>query len=125
MIVPEPLPIFRDTLTLCAVLLEDLAHGENHAGLRCRLGDTALALFEAVTLAGAQALHRRDHLDDADREIERLRGDNAPAGSCLPRGCAAKPGYGVRRRDRSVVHSSGVVFPGENRARQPRDWQSR
>jgi len=65
-------PLYRDTLGLCGVLLQELDGQSCHERLRIRLADGALRLLDQVTLAIA-GHGRRECLEDADAELRALR----------------------------------------------------
>lgn len=65
-------PIYRDTVALAGVLLEDLERGRTVPVLRQRLAHGALRLVDAVTLAVA-GFERADNLAGADAELRLLR----------------------------------------------------
>lgn len=65
-------PLYRATLALCGVLLEELAVEHSHAPLRQRLAEGALRLVDHATLALA-GFERRDRLHDLDMELRALR----------------------------------------------------
>ena len=68
----EPAPLYRDTLALCGVLLEELEGVTTLAPVKERLARGALALLDFVVLALA-GHERRDRLLDADAELRTLR----------------------------------------------------
>lgn len=65
-------PLYRDTLALCGVLLEEIEGRERFAPLRWQLAEGALRLLDHVTLALA-GFGRADHLVAADAELRALR----------------------------------------------------
>lgn len=65
-------PLYRDTLALCGVLLEDLDGSVSFAALRWRLCDGALRLLDAVALA-LGGFERTEQLLAADAELRALR----------------------------------------------------
>lgn len=65
-------PLYRDTLALCGVLLEELEREAGYAALRRRLADGALRLLDEVALALA-GFDRRERIEGADAELRALR----------------------------------------------------
>ena len=65
-------PIYRDTLALAGVLLEDLAEVAAYPVLCRRLEDGALRLLDQVALALC-GLDRRERVETADAELQALR----------------------------------------------------
>lgn len=65
-------PIYRDTLALCGVLLEELESVEDFSGLRRRLTEGVLYLVDHVTLAIGD-FDRPGRLHQADAELATLR----------------------------------------------------
>ncbi len=68
----EPAPLYRDTMALCGVLLEELEGAATLAPVKARLSRGALALLDFVVLALA-GHGRQDRLLDADAELRTLR----------------------------------------------------
>ncbi len=66
-------PIYRDTFSLCGVLLAEVEAWAGHEALRRRLGQVALRLLEQVTLALGDRPDREHHLRGADLELRLLR----------------------------------------------------
>lgn len=67
-----PAPIYRDTLVLCAGLLEETERGEHQVLLRRRIANGALRLLDHLSLALA-GFDRRERLAAADAELQTLR----------------------------------------------------
>ncbi len=67
-------PLYRDTLALCGVLLQELDDGSDYIPLRRRVTDGALCLLDQMTLALALAgSDRYDRVLQADAELQTLR----------------------------------------------------
>lgn len=67
-----PPPLYRHTLALCGVLLEELDRGRDHEALRRRLTEGALRLVDDVVLALGD-FERAERLLSADAELRTLR----------------------------------------------------
>ena len=65
-------PLFRDTLALCGVLLQELAESPAYGALRQRLEAGALRLLDHVTLA-LGGFDRLEQVVAADAELRMLR----------------------------------------------------
>jgi hypothetical protein len=65
-------PLYRDTLALCGVLLEETGGVPRHPALYRRLEEGALRLLDHVVLAIA-GLDRLERVRDADLELRTLR----------------------------------------------------
>jgi hypothetical protein len=65
-------PLYRDTLALCGVLLEELEPEPRYAMLRERLAKGALRLVDEVALA-LSGFDRLEQLEGADAELQALR----------------------------------------------------
>jgi hypothetical protein len=65
-------PLYRDTLALCGVLLEELGREAGYDALRRRLAEGALRLLDEVSLALA-GFDRRERIEEADAELRALR----------------------------------------------------
>jgi hypothetical protein len=70
--VSTPAPIYRDTLVLCAGLLEETERGAHQSLLRRRIATGALRLLDHLSLALA-GFDRRERLAAADAELQTLR----------------------------------------------------
>lgn len=68
----KPAPLYRDTLALCGVLLEETEAGTALGPLRRRLAEGAIRLLDEVTLALA-GFDRAERLQAADAELCTLR----------------------------------------------------
>jgi len=65
-------PLYRDTLALCGVLLQEIDTVPGFAALRHRLAEGALRLLDEVSLAVA-GYDRLERVQSADAELQALR----------------------------------------------------